>query len=679
MQYFRNLSIAIKLLIISTFFMASLIAIVAYTVTTINQQKEDALVINIAGRQRMLTQKFTKEVLDELNQEQVIASSLQLTKVSTNQIVADRAYYTKRVIIKLKTEWNNFKAHINHEKVPGAIPFPATFIREVSDNLSKNAGYSYRLLSKWNINSNKGLSSDFEKQAWQALSDNPSKPFYKVLGTKDNSAILHYATADIAHKGCVSCHNKLSSSPKQDFINGELMGILIVTTLVTKDKLLAAKVVSPNKFYPSDKTWELFTLSLKAIQQGGKTFSDLAMKTAIQIPSNNNPQIKLKLNEALNYWNELQIAVKKIRTAEVNSDNYFKQLNLIRNLNLKTLQTMNQIVESLADQSTGKILAMINMEWIILAITLIFGILLSIAISRALSKPLKEVTEHAEKIASGSLTRRLNFNQKDEIGVLANTLDKMQDNLADIVSGVKNSCLQLTNNTNVLSNSIQDLSSGSSQQAASVEETSSSLEQMSATVNQNALNAKRTEDTAEKVAQQAKDGGEAVQGTVKAMKGIADKIGIIEDIAYQTNLLALNAAIEAARAGEHGKGFAVVAAEVRKLAGRSEEAAGEISELAKNSVSISERAGILLDEIVPSIQNTAELVQEISASSEEQAHAITQINSAMTQLDTVTQNNAALSEELASTAEEMNASAMTMEESMNFFQLDSDTENNPNS
>jgi len=175
---------------------------------------------------------------------------------------------------------------------------------------------------------------------------------------------------------------------------------------------------------------------------------------------------------------------------------------------------------------------------------------------------------------------------------------------------------------------------------------------------------------AESASQQAQQGGEAVKETVQAMKSIAEKISIIEDIAYQTNLLALNAAIEAARAGEHGKGFAVVAAEVRKLAGRSEEAAGEISNLAKDSVSVSEKAGSLLDEIVPSIQKTADLVQEITASSEEQASGINEINGAMTQLDTVTQNNAALSEELASTAEEMNSQALELEEMMGFFNID---------
>jgi len=303
---------------------------------------------------------------------------------------------------------------------------------------------------------------------------------------------------------------------------------------------------------------------------------------------------------------------------------------------------------------------------IVAIVIIIFAIYLAISIAT----PMVKGVNFAETIAEGDLTQNLDVQQKDEIGMLANALVGMQHRLRQIVGEVKIAGSNISQGSSQLSQSVQDLSSGASEQAASVEQTSSSLEEMSANVNQNADNAKQTEKMAEAVAVQAQDGGSAVKETVQAMRDIADKIGIIEDIAYQTNLLALNAAIEAARAGEHGKGFAVVAAEVRKLAGRSEEAAGEISNLAKASVSVSEKAGNLLDEIVPSIQKTADLVQEITASSEEQASGINEINGAMTQLDTVTQNNAALSEELASTAEEMNSQALSLEDMMEFFHVE---------
>jgi len=188
-------------------------------------------------------------------------------------------------------------------------------------------------------------------------------------------------------------------------------------------------------------------------------------------------------------------------------------------------------------------------------------------------------------------------------------------------------------------------------------------------VAQNAENAKVTDNMANTASQQATEGGQAVGETVDAMKQIADKIGIIEDIAYKTNLLALNAAIEAARAGEHGKGFAVVADEVRKLAERSQVSAQEISELAGNSVKIAERAGQLLEEMLPSIKRTADLVQEISAASEEQATGVNQVNTAVAQLDKVSQQSASSSEELASTAEEMSSQAQQLNETVGFFRV----------
>jgi methyl-accepting chemotaxis protein len=193
---------------------------------------------------------------------------------------------------------------------------------------------------------------------------------------------------------------------------------------------------------------------------------------------------------------------------------------------------------------------------------------------------------------------------------------------------------------------------------------------MTASIAQNTENAKVTEGMASKAATDAADGGESVNATVAAMKQIAQKIGIIDDIAAQTNLLALNAAIEAARAGEHGKGFAVVAAEVRKLAERSQVAAQEIGEVASSSVQLAEKAGKLLEQMVPTIRKTADLVQEISAASSEQSSGVGQINSAVSQLNTTTQQNASSSEELAATSEEMSNQAEQLQQTMSFFRLD---------
>ena len=229
--------------------------------------------------------------------------------------------------------------------------------------------------------------------------------------------------------------------------------------------------------------------------------------------------------------------------------------------------------------------------------------------------------------------------------------------LSGIVREVQMVVANLAGASQEVSATAQSLSQASSEQAAGVEETSASIEQMTASIAQNTENAKITDGIATQAATEAARGGEVVKATAAAMKQIASKIGIIDDIAYQTNLLALNAAIEAARAHEHGKGFAVVAAEVRKLAERSQVAAQEISKVAADSVELAEQAGVMFDALVPNIRKTSDLVQEISAASEEQSSGVRQINSAVIQLSQTTQVNAASSEELAATSEEMSAQA----------------------
>jgi methyl-accepting chemotaxis protein len=300
----------------------------------------------------------------------------------------------------------------------------------------------------------------------------------------------------------------------------------------------------------------------------------------------------------------------------------------------------------------------------------VIGILLGILISRSITKPLNESVKVADQLADGDLTARIEVRSKDEVGQLMSAMQTMVSKLSQVIGEVRSSADSLSSASEEVSATAQTLSQATTEQAASVEETSSSLEQMSASISQNAENAKVTNGMADKAAKEAGEGGQAVKQTVDAMKSIADKIGIIDDIAYQTNLLALNAAIEAARAGEHGKGFAVVAAEVRKLAERSQVAAQEIGEVAKDSVALAERAGTLLDEIVPSISKTSDLVQEIAAASEEQSAGVGQVNTAMTQLNQITQQNASSSEELAATAEEMSSQAEQLQQLVGFFKVE---------
>jgi len=289
----------------------------------------------------------------------------------------------------------------------------------------------------------------------------------------------------------------------------------------------------------------------------------------------------------------------------------------------------------------------------------------------AIIVPITEAMDVLSAMSNGDLTRTINGDYQGKFLELKNSVNGTVEKLSEIIGEVRGSADSLSSASEEISATAQSMAQSASEQAASVEQTSASMEQMSASIAQNTENAKVTDGMAGKANKEASEGGRAVKDTVAAMKTIAEKIGIVDSIAYQTNLLALNAAIEAARAGEHGKGFAVVAAEVRKLAERSQIAAQEISEVAKNSVALAERAGNLLDEIVPSIAKTSDLVQEIAAASEEQSIGSEQINSAMSQMSQLTQQNASASEELAATAEEMSGQAEQLQELMGFFSVQS--------
>jgi methyl-accepting chemotaxis protein len=268
------------------------------------------------------------------------------------------------------------------------------------------------------------------------------------------------------------------------------------------------------------------------------------------------------------------------------------------------------------------------------------------------------------------LSRTVTSRTNDEIGDLLNHLNQMVGRLRAVVGEVLSAADNVSSGSQQLSASAEQMSQGATEQAASTEEASASVEQMAANIRQNADNASQTEKIAKQSSKDAQTSGEAVTRAVNAMQTIAEKILIVQEIARQTDLLALNAAVEAARAGEHGKGFAVVASEVRKLAERSQAAASEISALSSNTVKIAQDAGDMLGRLVPDIQKTATLVEEISAACREQNIGAEQINQAIQQLDKVTQQNASASDEMSATSEELAAQADQMLSAIGFFQTD---------
>ncbi len=304
---------------------------------------------------------------------------------------------------------------------------------------------------------------------------------------------------------------------------------------------------------------------------------------------------------------------------------------------------------------------------------LAISIVIAVFLTRMITVSLNKGVIFAQSIAKGDLTSVIDLDQKDEIGVLAASLNEMSSKLKGIMENIISSSRDVAQGGDELKNLAMNISSGASEQASSSEEVASSIEEMAANIKQNTGNASMTSDIADKVAKDAKVSGDVVKEAVESIKKISEKIEVIDNISRQTNMLALNAAIEAARAGEHGKGFAVVASEVRKLAENSQKAAIEIMELSSHTVNKAVTAGKMLEELVPEIIKTSDLIKEISSASSEQEKGVDQMNIAINQLNEVVQTNASSSEEMAATSEELNAKSDFMLQTVSFFKIGKNT------
>ncbi len=393
--------------------------------------------------------------------------------------------------------------------------------------------------------------------------------------------------------------------------------------------------------------------------------------SGIVLSSENAEQI-LKLNfsegkgDMLSFYNQLKNNTSGTGYFTLNGTDYIAAFS---KSNVGDMYVVNYLPVAEYTSATS------NLRNGILVVMLVSMILAGYAIlllSKSISQPISSAAEYLTAIAEGDFSVSIPVNAMesgDEIGLMMRSLEKMRAKLSDIIFNVRKSAENLSSSSGQVSDNAQTVSQGASQQAASMEETAASMEELSSTVEMNAQNAKSTEKIARKAANDAEEGGRYVDQSVVAMKNIAEKVTIIEEISYQTNLLALNAAIEAARAGEHGRGFAVVASEVRKLAERSQSSAGDISTYAVESVEIATRAGEAINGILPAVKQTAELVIQIVDASQEQLNGIGQVNTAIVQLDGITQESASSSEEMASIAEELSNQAQQMQKLVAYFKV----------
>lgn len=391
-------------------------------------------------------------------------------------------------------------------------------------------------------------------------------------------------------------------------------------------------------------------------------------------------QLFNKIEQPHDKLHNTAIRISEICKSNTDSIKKIEQIQEIYNKEtLVYLKEVGNILNEIMDKSSENVIseeqlvksAKITNYGVILIVifSTIIAIIFVLVMTKGLVNPIKKGVEFSKKLASGDLTAKINIHQTDEIGILAHSMEEMSEKLKEVVTIIISNSESIATSSNQLSESAQEVSQGASEQASSVEQISSSMEQMGSNIHQNSENAKLTEKIAVNAYKQIIDSNNNVSLTVEAMKKIADKISIISDIAFQTNILALNAAVEAARAGEHGKGFAVVATEVRKLAERSQIAATEINSLSKSSVEIAVKSGELLNSIVPDIQKTSKLIQEISTASSEQNSGTEQINKAINQLNQVTQQNAASSEEMATSSEELSSHAEQLKEVISFFKI----------
>ncbi len=543
---------------------------------------------------------------------------------------------------------------------------------ELNERLSK--------LSELVDESGKVALSDFNAK-WQSyLSQYEKVKTLSLLNSNNKATRLSQGQADKSFKQAVFSLNSIrenfkatadrgaasSSTLQQLYLSSLLIDELRAIRALEKDYILADTESSMQLV--ANSTQESEAIVEQLVNDLGRSISSLDDKLAFE-----------QFKKEYVAYNDLRDEVFRLSAENGNKKAFELSTGEARALHDEATLAMALIVDKNdrqleidAVESDASYVNTRNSMIILMIIALLVSVLVAYWIISSISKSIAEAKLALNRVAEGDLSQDVEIRNEDEIGDLLKALQRTVVKLREIIGSVRSAVNNIAAASQQLSSSAQEVAEGASEQAASAEEVSSSMEEMSSTIQQNTDNASQTEKIAMKASETMELTNSSVSRTVQSMREIAEKINVIGEIANKTDLLALNAAVEAARAGEHGKGFAVVASAVRKLAESSQLAANEINGLTEDSVQVSEKSGELLKEIVPDIQRTAQLVQEISASSREQSTGAEQVNMAIQQLNEVTQRNASAAEEMATSSEELASQAQELESTISFFKVGND-------